>query len=68
VADDIIANSLSLGMKLHDGLVDHVVLRLNIRVLLVHTLRLQLGLRKRVLEHNLLLVELFLLSLKLLHT
>ena len=37
VGDDIIPDSLGLGMQLHDTLVKDVVLRLHIGLLLVHT-------------------------------
>jgi hypothetical protein len=67
VADDIISDGLCLGVQLHDRLVDDIILRLHIRLLLVHSARLLLCLLQRVLEHDFLLIELFLLSFELLH-
>ena len=67
VGDDIIPDSLGLGMQLHDTLVKDVVLRLHIGLFLVHASRLKLRLLQRVLEHDFLLVELLFLSLELLH-
>ena len=67
VGDDIISDSLGLGMQLHDTLVKDVVLRLHVGLLLVHASRLKLCLLQRVLEHDFLLVELLFLGLKLLH-
>ena len=65
--NDVIADSLRLGVQLHDALVQDVVLRLHISLLLVHPARLELGLLQRVLEHDLLLVKLLFLTFELSH-
>ena len=67
VRDNVVTDGLHLCVQLHDALVQHIVLRLNIRSFLVHSRRLSLSLSQRVLEHDLLLVQLLFLSLELAH-
>mmetsp|Transcript_44214 Transcript_44214/g.58684 ORF Transcript_44214/g.58684 Transcript_44214/m.58684 type:complete len:424 (-) Transcript_44214:863-2134(-) len=67
VRDDIVADRLRLRVQLHDALVQDVILRTHIGHFLLHASRLHLSLLQRVLEHDLLLLELLFLSLELGH-
>ncbi len=65
--DDVVTDGLRLGVQLHDAVIQDHVLRLHIDLFLVHSLRLKLSLLQRVLEHDLLFIELLLLTLELSH-
>ena len=67
VGDDIVADGLRLCVQLHDALVEDLVLRADISHFLLHASRLLLSLHQRVLEHDLLLLELLFLGLELCH-
>ena len=67
MGDDIVTDGLGLSVQLHDALVQDLVLRLHVRLLLVHSLRLLLSLLQRVLQHDFLFIKLLLLGLELAH-
>ena len=66
--DDVVSDGFGLGVELHDGLLEDVLLVKHVLLLGVHPRALSLGLRQRILEHDLLFVKSLLLGHVLSHT
>ena len=68
MVDNIVSDGFGLGVELHDGLLEDVLLVEHVLLLGVHPRALSLSLRQRILKHDLLLIQSLLLSHVFCHT